>query len=191
MTVRWIQSQTTVRGVRWLGQNPACDAYKAQLQAAIAKRDAIKGYMVELDAARITAYQNGDTAAGQAYDAQYAGQQGALSATNAQVNQLQQLVNDCENAPAPSGNAPPPAGCSDANPCPNPDDECVNGECRPKCAPGNVRDPATGDCVQSTTSASAGGGGILGIALLVAATLGAIYFGVLAPTAGRTVRADD
>ncbi len=187
MTVRWIEQGGQLGRIRWLGQNAACDAYKAQLQAAIAKRDAIKSYMVDLDAARINAYQNGDTATGQALDAQYVGQQGALNAANSQVSQLQQLVNDCENAPPPGGNAPPPAPpCSDANPCPNPDDECFNGECRPKCAPGNVRDPATGDCVQSTTSASTSGGGILGVALLVAATLGAIYFALQAPGASRT-----
>jgi hypothetical protein len=183
MTVRWIEG--TPQTVRWLGQNAACDAYKAQLQAAIAKRDAIKSYMVDLNAARIEAYQNGDTATGQALDAQYAGQQGALNAANSQVSELQNLVNNCENQ-QPSGNQPPlpPAPCSASNPCPNPDDECVNGECKPKCAPGNARDPVTGECVQSVTTAGTGTSP-LGIILLVGAVIGAIWFAVQAPGVGR------
>lgn len=80
------------------------------------------------------------------------------------------------------GPPPPPPPCSDSNPCPA-DQECVKGECIPKCAPGTVRDPISGECVSGggVSKAGMGGGGILGVVLLVGAALGAIYFALQAP----------
>jgi hypothetical protein len=184
MTVRWIEQGGQLGRIRWLG-DAACDDSQAALASAKANRDAIKAYLVDLNAARIQAYQNGDTATGQALDAQYAGQQGALNAANANVNAAQANVDKYCN-PQPSGNQPPlpPAPCSASNPCPNPDDECVNGECKPKCAPGNTRDPVTGECVQSVTTAGTGSSP-LGMILLVGAVIGAIWFAVQAPGVGR------
>jgi len=165
-----------------LGQNEACDALNAQLQAAKAKLAGIKSYIVDLDAARIAAYQNGDTATGQALDAQYAGQVSARNAAQAQVNQIQQQLNECEAAAGSGGGAPPPPApeCTPATPCTDPTKECVSGSCVDKCPTGYKR-AADGSCESTATTAGIGGGSGWGWLLGIGAAIGAIFLGMRAP----------
>lgn len=133
------------RQISWLGapgmvgDQAACDALNAALTATKAKRDAIKGYLVELDAARIAAYQNGDTATGQALDAQHAGQQAALNTANVQINDLNNQLKTCmglcdtgytnvNGKCVPIGVTPPADECSATKPC-LAGQECVSGKC--------------------------------------------------------------
>lgn len=75
--------------------------------------------------------------------------------------------------PAPTG----PAKCPQV-PC-GADEDCVNGDCLPKCPTGQVRDPVTGVCAKAGGGgggkSSGGGIGALGIILLAGAALGAIF----------------
>lgn len=73
----------------------ACAAYTAQRNSLIANRDAINGYITELDAAAIEAYQNGRPQEGAAYEAQAAGQRQARNAVNAQINDLNGRIAQC------------------------------------------------------------------------------------------------
>lgn len=84
----------------------------------------------------------------------------------------------------PSGfklpSCPPPAGptkCPQV-PC-GPNEDCVDGDCLPKCPTGQVRDPVTGVCAAAGGGgggkSSGGGIGALGIILLAGAALGAIF----------------
>lgn len=77
-------------------QSPeACAAYKAERSGLINNRDAIQGYITELDAAAIEAYQNGRPEEGAFYEAQAAGQRQALSQVKAQINELNKAIEKC------------------------------------------------------------------------------------------------
>lgn len=167
-----------------VGDQAACDAFNAKLQAAKSKRDSIKSYMVDLDAARIEAYTNEglDSATGKALDAQYAGQKGALDAANAEVNDLNKKIETCMGLKPPEpGGPPPPKGvpCNVSNDC-APEQICVNGVCV-DCPVGQARD-ASGNCAVP----AAGGGGKkssgIGLLLLGLGATGAFFVAIKPPT---------
>lgn len=73
----------------------ACAAYKSQKQGLVARRNAIQGYIVEIDAARIEAAQNDDDARLAELDAIRAGQVQARNGVTAQINALDAKIAKC------------------------------------------------------------------------------------------------
>lgn len=166
-----------VKGLEWLGvpkDAAACTAYKNALVNVTNSLKNLQDDLAALDAARIQAAQNGqDTSQ---LDAQRSNILSAISAAQAQINDLNSKIADAcqEVTPGPGMNTT----CATDGDCTS-DYECVNGNCLPRCPPGQVRG-SDGTCAASapTTSTSSGA---WGLALLAGGAAAAIFFGLKPP----------
>ncbi len=162
-----------------LGQSEACQALATELANAKKALSDAKGDLVELDAARIEAAQNGNTELANALDQQRPTLVSYINAAQGAVNQLQAQYNDCESMQPPQGGGaqpPPPSGinCNTDAGC-NPNQKCVNGICTDVCPEGQVV-RADGTCGPAVTTAGMGGTGLAWL-LGIGAALGAIFLG--------------
>lgn len=167
-----------IAGPGTIGQNAACDAYKARLPALQASCNALRNQLVEAQAAALEAAQAGDQATAVSLTATANGIRGALADCQNRLNELNNAIANCQNVTPPPPLPPPPSPvtCTETTGCDFTTQDCFNGSCVDKCPSGQKRG-TDGSCVPAVTKAGVSSGGAWAIALLALAAVGAIFLG--------------